>query len=294
MGDCADYKARNLDVDDDGDENEADDEFEAEEEERRRKWKRDDMNEIAHLNLLVPNLELATGCSPAHLPGGPPSTLAQTLTQRVMTLLHSSDMIGLEPLRIWFRPPVDSASATRAGVVRMGGDVEEMDAREGGEEVAKAKVMAFWVLYIDVLFISLDGNAFDAAWLSILAALKDTLLPRAWWDADREMVLCSDEVVEAGRLEIRDVPVPLSFGVFEGDRLGTEKEKGKEMWVLVDMDGFEEALCREEGTVVVGEGGRVLRIEKSGGAGAGMAEMRRLVDLAAKRREEWLGVLGVH
>ncbi|KAF6219649.1 hypothetical protein HO133_004118 [Letharia lupina] len=300
-GDVAEYEAREVKG---GDEEEEDDEGDEDDEggkERRRKSRRDDTAEMARLNLLVPNIELATGCSPAHLPGGPPSVLAQTLTQRVLTLLHTSDMVGMAPLRIWFQPPRETTGAT-SGVMRMGGDMEEMDAREEeGEEMARAEVKAFWVLYVDVLFISLDGNAFDAAWLAILAALKDTILPRAWWDADREMVLCSDDPVEARRLEIRDLPVPLSFGVFEGDGLGKgskekekEKEKGKEKWVLVDMDGFEEALCREEGTVVVGGGRRVVRIEKSGGAGAGMAEMRGLVDLAAKRRKEWMGVLGVH
>lgn len=308
-GDIADYKARERDVEDDDDDDDDEENEEEEEEEdteerteTRRKKRREDADELAHLNLLVPNLELATGCSPAHLPGGPPSVLAQTLTQRVLTLLHTSDMIGLAPLRIWFHP-AEEATGAPAGVVGMGGDREEMDAREEGkeeeeeEEIAKAEVKAFWVLYIDVLFISLDGNAFDAAWFAILAALKGTILPRAWWDADREMVLCSDDPVEARRLEMRDLPVPLSFGVFEGDGQGNVergKERGKETWILVDMDGFEETLCREAGTVVVGEGARVVRIEKSGGAVAGMAEMRGLVDLAAWRREEWMGVLGIH
>ncbi|KAK4987007.1 hypothetical protein LTR28_001918, partial [Elasticomyces elasticus] len=46
---------------------------------------------------------------------------------------------------------------------------------------------AYWTLYIDLLFISLDGNPFDVAWAAVLAALKDTRLPRAWWDPDREV-----------------------------------------------------------------------------------------------------------
>lgn len=293
-GDVADYKARDLNgeddnYDDDGEEEQVEDGREEMREENRKKRRREDTDEMAHLNLLVPNLELATGCSPAHLPGGPPSVLAQTITQRVETLLHTSDMLGMEPLRIWFRPPTESTIPTPRATI-MSGDMEEAGAT-GEEEISKREVKAFWVLYIDVLFISLDGNAFDAAWLAILAALRDTILPRAWWDADREMVLCSDDPAEAGRLEIGDVFVPLSFGVFEGDgQVG--KEKGK--WVLVDMDGFEEGLCREGGTVVVSGGGRVVRIEKNGGAGVGMAEMRGLVELAGKRREEWMGVLGMN
>ena len=239
-------------------------------------------DEMARLNLLVPNLELATGCSPAHLPGGPPSVLAQTLTQRIATLLHTSRMIAMELLRIRCPPP-DETADDPSGVEEAAGEEEQR---------ARAEVQAFWVLYIDVLFISLDGNAFDAAWMAILAALKDTVLPRAWWDVDREMVLCSDRVAEAKGLGIREVPVPLSFGVFEGDDgAGMAGGKGKGKWVLVDMDGFEEGLCREGGTVVVGKGGRVVRIEKSGGVGVGVVEMRMLVELAGKRREEWMGLL---
>ncbi len=265
MGDVADYQERNVEG---GEEEE-------EGEERRRKRKREDVDEMARLNLLVPNIELATGCSPAHLPGGPPSVLAQTLTQRVLTLLHTSQMIGMAPLRIWFDP--SDGGAGRSGEM-------DTDGKEEEGEVARARLKAFWTLYIDILFISLDGNAFDAAWFAMLAALKDTVLPRAWWDGDREMVLCSDDAGEGRRLEIGEFPTPLSFGVFVGDR-------GEGKWVLADMDGFEEALCREVGTVVVGGGGRVVRIEKSGGTGVGMVEMRELVELAVRRRVDWMGVL---
>ena len=101
------------------------------------------------------------------------------------------------------------------------------------------------------------------------------------------MVLCSDDPDEARGLDLYDMPVALSFGVFEGDG----ESKGKK-WVLVDMDGFEEGLCREGGTVVVGDKGRVVRIEKNGGGVVGVNEMRGLVEMAMGRRREWIGVLG--
>ncbi len=62
-------------------------------------------NEAKELDLLVPNIELATGCSPAFLPGQPPSTLAQSLSTRIHSLLHSSNHIDGEDLRIWYQPP---------------------------------------------------------------------------------------------------------------------------------------------------------------------------------------------
>ena len=276
---------------------------EGEEGGEENKDEQEEEDQMARLGLLVPNIELATGCSPAHLPGGPPSMLAQTLTFRILRLLHSTRMLGWAPLKIWFRPPKEADDSDDDDDE---GNDDDDDNEEREEVILKAQVKAFWVLYIDILFISLDGNAFDAAWLAMTAALRDTLLPRAWWDPDREMVLCSDKLYEGRKLEIRDMIVPLSFGSFESDsddgggsggQVVEEKKKGKGKgkwkWVLVDMDGFEEALCREQGTVVVGDKGRVVRMEKNGGAGVGMSEMKWLVELAAKRREEWMQVLGM-
>ena len=269
MEDIPDYKSRREEED----KARGDDE---DEKGSRKRRKKEDSEEMAQLGLLVPNLELATGCSPDNLPGGPPSLLAQTLTQRIFTLLHTIHLLSMSDLQIWFHPP-PSSTPTRTA------DREE----DEDEDLARPSVKAFWTLYIDILFISLDGNAFDAAWLSVLAALKDTQLPRAWWDGDREMVLCSDDPGEARGLDLYDMPVALSFGVFEGDGEG----KGKR-WVLVDMDGFEEGLCREGGTVVVGEGGKIVRIEKDGGGVVGVKEVRGLVEMARGRRREWIGVLG--
>src|SRR5579859_6498504 len=48
----------------------------------------EDYTEITKNSLLVPNIELSTGCSPNHLPGSPPSLEAQSLSQRMLSLLH--------------------------------------------------------------------------------------------------------------------------------------------------------------------------------------------------------------
>lgn len=252
------------------------------EEMTRKRRRREDDNEMARLGLLVPNVELATGCSAGNIPsGGPPSAGAQALAQRVVSLLYGSGVVGMGPMRIWWE------GAGGGGVtvdMPSGGGAEDM-----GEELLEPEVKAFWTLHISLLFISLDGPGFDAAWLALLAALRDTKLPRAWWDADREMVLCSDDPTEARGLELREVPVALSFGVFhEEARVG---EKGRK-WILADTDGFEEALCEEVVTVVVGEGDRVVRIEKNGGSGAGVEDLKGMVHAAGRRREEWVALLG--
>ncbi|MCJ1435669.1 hypothetical protein MMC27_005044 [Xylographa pallens] len=252
---------------------------------------REETHTAAALNLLVPNLELQTGCSPAHLPGAPPSALAQSLAHRLLTLLHITHLVPLSQLQIWHRPA--AAPSTRAAEDN---DADAADDERPGPE--EARIKAFWVLYIDVLFLSLDGGAFDAAWAAVLAALRDTALPRAWWDAERGAVVCSPLRAEARKLVLRGWPVVGSFGVFEGGgggvgAGGVGREGGKGPWILADPDDFEEGLCAETVTVVVdGDGGGVLRVEKGGGGVVGVEEMRECVEMVRGRVGEWREVLG--
>lgn len=172
--------------------------------------------------------------------------------------------------------------------------IEEADQEE---TEAKAEIKAYWCLHITILFISLDGNPFDAAWGALLAASRDTKLPRAWWDADSEMVLCSPHASEATNLHLHGLPMSLTFGVFvadDQDRVlgpgGAGNEK-QDSWVLADMDAFEEGCVGEEVCVVV-DGEVVVRLEKGGGGVVGMGEMRGLVRRAQERWREWRGLLG--
>ncbi|KAJ9666770.1 hypothetical protein H2201_003174 [Coniosporium apollinis] len=255
-----------------------------------------DADSLAHLQLLVPNLELSTGCHPSHLPGSPPSTLAQSLTQRILSLLHSTRLVPLHSLRI-LRPKVRSPDLDDEGDEMLDPDA----VADADGEAKKWEVVAYWTLYIDILFISLDGAAFDAAWGAVVAALGDTRLPQAWWDADRECVLCAEDVAQARGLGLRGLPVAATVGVFApGKRglVGAAKGdgNGEESWVLVDLDAFEEGLCREVVTVVVdcsgGGRGKIRRVEKNGGVAVGMARMREIVRSAEERWRDWSEVLG--
>ncbi|KAF2848785.1 hypothetical protein T440DRAFT_453695 [Plenodomus tracheiphilus IPT5] len=237
----------------------------------------DDTNdEIARSKLLVPNIELSTGSTPSHIPGNAPSTHAQTLITRLLTLLHSTHILHPRSLRILHTPSANP---------------------EDPDTPAPTQLKGYWVLYLDVFFISIDGNAFDAAWLAMLAALRDTVLPKAWYDEEFEGVLCSDDPREARRLELRGCPVPCSFAVFEGRRERADGEEGVRDWVLSDPDAFEEGVCKEVVCVVVdgGEGGKgdvvIRRVEKSGGGVVGREEMRGLVERAGKRWREVRGLL---
>jgi exosome complex component RRP43 len=203
---------------------------------------------VERLGLLVPNVELSTGCSPDHLPGNPPSSLAQALSYRILSLLHTSRSLAASDLRIQYTEP----------------KTED----DGPDEEPKIVTKAYWALYIDILCLALDGNAFDAAWLAVMAALRDTKLPQAWWDADRETTLCSPLTSGSHKLNIRRVPITTSFAVFT-TASPLRKREDAQSWVLADPDAFEEGACEETLTIVltptIGGTRGILRIEKNGG-----------------------------
>lgn len=219
----------------------------------------DNDDEIESLRLLVPNIELSTGSTPTHIPGNAPSTAQQSLITRIRTLLHSTRLLRARDLRITYTPLTNPDDADAA---------------------PETEVKGYWVLYLDIFFLSLDGCAFDAAWLSILSALNHTRLPRAYFDDEYEGILCSDAPAEALSLNLRGLPVPSSFAVFEGRGEG-EGEKGGE-WVLSDPDAFEESVCRESVTITV-DRGTICRVEKSGGGVVGRETMKMLVQRAVER-----------
>jgi len=249
-----------------------------------------DASTIAALHLLVPNTELATGCSPAHLPGSAPSGPAQALSSRILALLTASKLVRLADLAIYHRPE------TRA-------DDDDNDADKAASKEEEEVVVAYWTLYISMHVLSLAGGAslFDAAWAAAVAALRDVRLPRARWDADVGAVVCSESAGEARRLRLRGRPLAATWGVFVadgGDDQNNEQgvRRGGRAWVLADPDAFEDELCKEVVTLVVdcsvaaGET-RVVMVEKSGGAVVGAKQMRELVARAEGRWKEWDAVL---
>ncbi|CAI7650312.1 unnamed protein product [Penicillium glandicola] len=250
----------------------------------------EDRGHIQDLNLLVPNLSLSTGCAPGFTPGAPPSALAQSLSHQLLSLLHTTRLVRADDLRIWYQPPnLDSEE------FRSAGEGMDVDTEQSGPE---REVKAFWVLYIDVMIISLAGNPFDAAWASVLAALRDTKLPKAWWDADNETILCSDDVADARKF---------SFCSFEGDAAAgwravvipdaeeqKQKKGAQQRWILADPDGYEEGLSQERASVVVDkENGKtvIVKIEKHGGWAVDSDDLRQLVDVSAQRWDEMKRIL---
>ncbi|KAL8646374.1 MAG: hypothetical protein Q9210_006176, partial [Variospora velana] len=284
-----------------------------EEEKVKRKARAEDAEEMAYLNLLVPNVELSTGCSPSHLPGGPPSEEAQALSHRVLTLMHTSQLISMDEMRIWHHPttqsPLPSPSPPPEPSPSNPPTSTSLDIPNDPEDDTTSPqpstVRAYWTLHITLLVLSLSGPPFATLWTALIAALRNTRLPLAWWDADANTVLCSPAISSAKPLTLNGPPMAMGFGVFEAGPAGglvssqqqakereEEEEEKEKSWVLVDMDGFEAGVCAEEVTVVVrgnrkGRGMEVLKIEKGGGGLLGREGMREVVGLAGERWEEW-------
>ncbi|KAG7291813.1 hypothetical protein NEMBOFW57_001834 [Staphylotrichum longicolle] len=249
-------------------------------------------------DLLVPNIELATGAAPQFLPGVPPTALAQTLSTRVYSLLHATGLVEAADLRCGTAP---GRSARRVGRIRrtVGTRIRKWERgmrrrrrRRRAEVEGEERVVAYWVLYVDLLFLSFDGNPFDAAWAAVVAALRDTKLPAARWDPDRELVVCSR--TEERKLNVRGLPVACSAAVFMEKEQSDAPGEGRN-WILLDPDRLEETLCREMITVVVdcsdGET-RIKSMEKQGGTVIGRELIRGYVGVAEGRWKEVQKAMG--
>jgi exosome complex component RRP43 len=228
---------------------------------------------IEELGLLVPNVELSTGCSPGHLPGNPPGSQAQSLTYRTQTLLNR--VLNSSDLQIEYEVPASEDD-------------------EVGAETSKV-VKGYWTLYIDVYCMALDGNAMDAICLAAVSALQDTTLPKAWWDADRETIVCSPLAAHASPLQLRALPLTSTFAIFSTASPLKQKNQA-ESWTLADPDNFEEDCCKEAITVTLEysksiDGPQSRRFEKHGGAFVNKQIMRQCIDASEARCAQLLTLL---
>jgi exosome complex component RRP43 len=162
------------------------------------------------------------------------------------------------------------------------------------DEEPKIVTKAYWVLYVDILCLALDGNALDAAWLAVVAALRDTTLPRAWWDQDKESILCSPLTSEASKLNLANIPLAVTFAILS-TASPYKQTQDTRTWTIADPDALEEDVCGESLTVVLttsGEPGRsISRITRSGGCLPNAQLMRRCIGEAEKRCGELETVL---
>ena len=240
--------------------------------ERRQREEED----IAGLALLPLNVELGTGALPSHLPdGSPPSQWSQSLSFRLRRVLSAAHLVPLEDLTI----------------------------RRDGSVGSQEEVAGYWVLYISVTPLSVDGkrSLFDAMLAGVVHALQNVKLPRAWWDIDKEVILCSGKMEERRNLRLRGLPVACTFGVFtagtnvppvldDGYRkrsTGTSTQQEQDMKrVLMDPDGSEDDVLEDTVTVVLGND-KVVTIEKGGGVNLTLEEVSECVNLTVRRFKHW-------
>ncbi|CAA20427.1 Exosome complex component rrp43 [Schizosaccharomyces pombe] len=138
---------------------------------------------------IVPNLELSPLCSSKFKPG-PPSDLAQVVSQELHQTLQQSNLINLQSLCIFEKK-------------------------------------AAWVLYADIICLNYDGSAFDYAWAALFAALKTVKLPTAVWDEDLERVICASTLTRPVQLstEVRS----FSWSVFDDKLLADPTDEEEDL-----------------------------------------------------------------
>jgi exosome complex component RRP43 len=151
---------------------------------------------------------------------------------------------------------------------------------------------AVWVLYVDVTCINYDGNAFDAALVAMVAALKNgahfalsrapldrraATLPKATFSEETGQTTCTRRLREV--LKVNRLPAAYTMGVFGGyvlaqvaeccltDQLRPLFMSGCRNTLLLDPTAFEEPLLDASVTVVLDERHRLLSVSDIGYAG---------------------------
>ena len=259
-------------------------------------------DEIERLGLLVPNVELATGCSPAHVPAQSraPNSEAQSIASKLLRMLHVTRVVKMQDLRITER---SLSSYVKTQDNQPSGPLASAD--DGERET-----VAYWTLHINIHILSLSGisSLIDILWSAVLAALKDTLLPRAWWDEDRQLIICSDRRDMASRIGLKGPPIVMTWGVFEVEKNGVKVEDGngtdsanemdvdnaghgeanmgqlgEGLYLLADPEALEEQVCREFLCMVVDCSQseqrlpRLLYMSKTGGSVIGPKQISRII-----------------
>ncbi|KAG2013003.1 hypothetical protein CC2G_009946 [Coprinopsis cinerea AmutBmut pab1-1] len=161
---------------------------------------------------LVPNLDLPALCSPKFKPG-PPTDESQVLSDRLNEALVTSNTLPLESLCIQPNKSV-------------------------------------WTIYLDAICINYDGNAFDAALMAMVLALKNARIPKARYDETTGQTLCSRK--ERVPLDIKRLPFAMSFGIFDATH------------ILADPTSFEEPLLNDTLTVIMDDQAEFISVSHLG------------------------------
>ncbi|XP_067040280.1 exosome complex component RRP43-like isoform X1 [Acropora muricata] len=163
---------------------------------------------------LVPNVDLPPLCSSRFRPG-PPNEQAQVLSQFVADAISNCEPIDLKDLCI-----------------------------------AEGKLC--WVLYVDIVCLSYDGNITDAALIAAVAALKNTQLYAVTVNEESQVPEPSE--TREISLTLKQHPVAATFGIFDDSVL------------FADPTDEEEALLTGIVTIVVTDDEKIGSLHKPGGS----------------------------
>ncbi|GJJ68337.1 exosome complex component RRP43 [Entomortierella parvispora] len=188
---------------------------------------------------LVPNVDLSPICSSAFRPG-PPSEQAQVTSDAIDRVLKESKVLDLKDLCI-----------------------------EEGKAV--------WSLWIDVVCVSYDGNIYDAALASVMAALANVRIRKPTYDEGIVKVSGAQELDDDNsfKLNLNRTPLSASFVLFD-----TSLE------LLADPNFAEESICEGQISVTVDEEGQICALSKVGGGSSSPSILKECVDRAKERSKD--------
>ena len=181
---------------------------------------------------IVPNVVLSPLSNPKHK-SGPPSDYAQSLSAKILQLLLSMS------------PELETGLCIERG-------------------------KCVWTLYMDIQFLNYDGNALDAAWLSLSTALSRMELPPIQYNTDINRGVIIDGVPTKVPFEGENVFVCSFVGIDQGP------------YVLADPNEEEESLAMETVIVAIDLERQLRYLYKSGNA-LTREDIKKCIELAAER-----------
>ncbi|KAF9916913.1 Exosome complex component RRP43 [Lobosporangium transversale] len=193
---------------------------------------------------LVPNVDLSPICSSAFRPGSP-SEQAQVVSEAIHRVLKESKVLDLKDLCI---------------------------------EEAKA----VWALWIDVVCVSYDGNIYDAALISVMAALLNVRIRKPTYDEGIVKVPGGEAINDENsfKLNLTRIPLSTSFVLFDTD-----------LTLLADPNFAEESITQGQISVTIDEHGRLCRISKVGAASTSQSLLKQCIERAKIRSHELRSIM---
>ncbi|KAG0216420.1 Exosome complex component RRP43 [Mortierella sp. GBA30] len=193
---------------------------------------------------LVPNVDLSPVCSSAFKPG-PPSSQAQVVSEAINRILKESRVLDLKDLCI---------------------------------EESKA----VWALYVDVVCVSYDGNIYDAALASVMAALTNVRIRNPTYDEGTVKVSGAEEINDENsfKLKLARTPLAASFALFDTS-----------ITLLADPDDSEESICEGQISVTLDEHDQLCAVSKIGAGSSSQRLLRQCVDKARERSKELRAIM---